>query len=182
MKHTTTVAILIASFLGIGACGQMDSGDDQVVKNSEALPNEEIAASAAAVARAFMVAMDADNREILRSSFADGGQIFLSSFSAPLDVDGWLQDHSTWVSGSSEMTHKVQDLVVSGKSVTMRGTLTLKHTGEMMGIPASNKDVHTDWLSVHEYGEEGKITKLWVQYDQVSLMKQMGACLSSCAL
>lgn len=179
MKYTITLAIVIVSFLATQACSRMDAGENEVARNLAPTPSEEVAAD---VARAFMIAMDADDRETLRNSFADGGRVFLSSFSEPLDVDGWLQDHSTWVSASTGMIHVVQDLIVSGKSVTMRGTIALKHTGEMMGIPASNKDVRTDWLSIHEYGEEGKITKLWVQYDQVSLMKQMGGCLLSCPL
>jgi len=180
MKYTITVMIVIVSLLGIQSCSRMGAEETEATRNLAPRPNEEVAADAADVARAFMVAMDADDRATLRNSFADDGLIFLSSFSEPLDVDGWLKDHSIWVGASTGMTHVVQDLIVSGKSVTMRGTIALKHTGEMMGIPASNKDVHTDWLSVHEYGEGGKITKLWVQYDQVSLMKQMGGCVLSC--
>jgi len=168
MKCTITVAIVIISFLGIQSCSRTDARDKEVAENLAPRPNEEVAANAADVAREFMVAMDADDRATIRSSFADDGLIFLSSFSERLDVDSWLKDNSTWVGASTGMTHVVQDLIVSGKSVTTRGTIALKHTGEMMGIPGSNKDVHTDWLSVHEYGEGGKITKLWVQYDQVS--------------
>jgi len=60
------------------------------------------------------------------------------------------------------------DLVVSlivGKGV---------HAGELLGIPATGKDVETEGIAIHRVAE-GKIVEYWGVTDTVRVLQQVGA-------
>ena len=60
------------------------------------------------------------------------------------------------------------DLVVSrivGKGV---------HAGELLGIPASNRDVETDGIAIHRI-RNGKIVEYWSVVDVARVLQQVGA-------
>lgn len=60
------------------------------------------------------------------------------------------------------------DLVVSrivGKGV---------HAGELLGIPASNRDVETDGIAIHRI-RDGKIVEYWSVVDVARVLQQVGA-------
>ena len=60
------------------------------------------------------------------------------------------------------------DLVVS--QVVGRGV----HAGELMGIPATNKEVETDGIAIHRV-RDGKIVEYWSVTDTVRVLQQVGA-------
>jgi steroid delta-isomerase-like uncharacterized protein len=60
------------------------------------------------------------------------------------------------------------DLVVS--RIIGRG----RHEGELMGIPASHKEVETDGYAVHRI-RDGKIVEYWSIVDVARVLQQIGA-------
>jgi predicted ester cyclase len=60
------------------------------------------------------------------------------------------------------------DLVVS--QIRGRGV----HTGELLGIPATNKDVETDGIAIHRV-RDGKIVEYWSVTDIARVLQQVGA-------
>jgi predicted ester cyclase len=60
------------------------------------------------------------------------------------------------------------DLVVS--QVRGRGV----HAGELLGIPATNKDVETDGIVIHRI-RDGKIVEYWSVTDIARVLQQIGA-------
>jgi steroid delta-isomerase-like uncharacterized protein len=60
------------------------------------------------------------------------------------------------------------DLVVS--RVIGRG----RHEGELMGIPATDKEVETDGFAVHRI-RDGKIVEYWSVVDVAGVLQQIGA-------
>jgi steroid delta-isomerase-like uncharacterized protein len=60
------------------------------------------------------------------------------------------------------------DLVVS--RVIGRG----RHEGELMGIPATDKEVETDGFAVHRI-RDGKIVEYWSVVDVARVLQQIGA-------
>jgi steroid delta-isomerase-like uncharacterized protein len=60
------------------------------------------------------------------------------------------------------------DLVVS--HVIGRGV----HAGELLGIPATNKDVETDGIAIHRI-RDGKIVEYWSVTDVARVLMQVGA-------
>ena len=72
--------------------------------------------------------------------------------------------------GRHEITFQVaeDDLVVS--HVVGRGV----HAGELLGIPATNKDVETEGIAVHRI-RDGKIVEYWSVTDVARVLQQVGA-------
>jgi predicted ester cyclase len=72
--------------------------------------------------------------------------------------------------GRHEVTLQVAegDLVVS--RVVGRGV----HTGELLGIPATNRDVETDGIAIHRI-RDGKIVEYWAVADVAGVLMQIGA-------
>jgi predicted ester cyclase len=72
--------------------------------------------------------------------------------------------------GTHEITMQVaeDDLVVS--HVLGRGV----HAGELLGIPATNKEVETEGIAIHRV-RDGKIIEYWSVTDVVRVLQQVGA-------
>ena len=60
------------------------------------------------------------------------------------------------------------DLVVS--QISGRGV----HAGELLGIPATNKEVETDGIAIHRI-RDGKIVEYWSVTDIARVLQQVGA-------
>jgi steroid delta-isomerase-like uncharacterized protein len=71
--------------------------------------------------------------------------------------------------GTHEVAMQVaeDDLVVS--RIIGRGT----HAGELMGIPATNKQVETDGIVIHRV-RDGKIVEYWSVVDVATILQQVG--------
>jgi predicted ester cyclase len=90
-----------------------------------------------------------------------------------LDRDGMKQAAEIFrlaTPGRHEITMQVAegDLVVS--RIVGRGV----HEGELLGIPATNRDVETDGIAIHRV-RDGKIVEYWVVVDVARVLQQMGA-------
>ena len=76
--------------------------------------------------------------------------------------------------GLSDPEFTIDDLIEGGGQVAVRLTTAATQTGEFMGMPASNKryrieEIH--WVRLRD----GKVVEHWHQFDQMGLMKQLGA-------
>ena len=90
-----------------------------------------------------------------------------------LDRDGMKQAAEIFrvaTPGRHDITMQVaeDDLVVS--RIVGRGV----HEGELLGIPATNRDVETDGIAIHRI-RDGKIVDYWVVVDVARVLQQVGA-------
>ena len=90
-----------------------------------------------------------------------------------LDRDGMKQAAEIFrqaTPGRHEITMQVAegDLVVS--RIVGRGI----HAGELLGMPATNREVETDGIAVHRVAD-GKITEYWSVTDVARVLMQVGA-------
>jgi predicted ester cyclase len=69
----------------------------------------------------------------------------------------------------------IDDLIEKDDKLVCRFTVTGKHTGTLMGIPPSNKDVQFNGITILQFNENDKCTQRWNQADFLSLMYQIGA-------
>ena len=76
--------------------------------------------------------------------------------------------------GLSNIGDRHDDTIVSGDKVVIRWTGTGTHTGEMFGVPATGKDVSVMGIDVFRI-QDGKIAEIWQSYDQMGMMRQIGA-------
>ena len=90
-----------------------------------------------------------------------------------LDRDGMKQAAEIFrisTPGRHEITLQVAegDLVVS--HISARGV----HAGELLGIPATNREVETDGIAIHRV-RDGRIVEYWSVTDIVRVLQQVGA-------
>lgn len=73
-----------------------------------------------------------------------------------------------------EFRHEVAEQWSDGDVVISRVIGRGKHTGDFMGVPASNNDVQMEGIAIHRV-VDGKVVEHWTQVDALGLLMQMGA-------
>ncbi|MDB4583410.1 ester cyclase [Draconibacterium sp.] len=65
------------------------------------------------------------------------------------------------------------DLLAEGDKVTKVWTANCTHNGELMGIPATGKQIEVKGIEVLRIAD-GKIAENWVSMDNLGMMQQIG--------
>ena len=76
--------------------------------------------------------------------------------------------------GLSNPEFTIEDLIAEGDQVAARLTTAATQSGEFMGMPPTNKrdsieEIH--WFRLRD----GQVVEHWHQFDQMGMMKQLGA-------
>ncbi len=79
----------------------------------------------------------------------------------------------TMHSAFSDFGYEIQDLIAEGDRVAVRAKIRGTHTGEFMGIPATNKPFEIDTIDVVQM-KEGKSVAHWGVTDAMAMMQQLG--------
>lgn len=87
----------------------------------------------------------------------EGVKVFVSAFHAAFP-DGHIS---------------IDQMIAEGDFVAVRTTFRGTHTGELMGIPPTNRHVVVPGLDMIRY-INGKMAEQWGGPDQMSLMQQLG--------
>lgn len=74
----------------------------------------------------------------------------------------------------SDIKADVDPMLDEGNLGAARTLLTATHTGEFMGVPATNKSVEFESVDIIRL-EDGKVAEHWGVTDVMSLMQQLGA-------
>jgi steroid delta-isomerase-like uncharacterized protein len=72
------------------------------------------------------------------------------------------------------INYTVNDTVIQGNKVVSRWSATGTHTGDLFGMPPTNKDVNMIGITIFRI-ENGQIAELWDVWDQAGLMEQLNA-------
>jgi len=70
--------------------------------------------------------------------------------------------------------HEIPLQVAEGDLVVSRIVGRGVHAGELLGIPATNKEVETDGIAIHRV-RDGKIVEYWSVTDVARVLQQVGA-------
>jgi predicted ester cyclase len=68
---------------------------------------------------------------------------------------------------------KNEDVIVEGNKVVVRWTANGKHSGQLMNIPPTNKQVILKGIDILLV-ENNKITERWGEYDALGMLSQLG--------
>ncbi len=68
----------------------------------------------------------------------------------------------------------LEDVLVDGDRVVVRGTDRGTHRGDFMGFPASGREVTTTWIEIFRM-ENGKAAEGWLETDSAKLRDQLVA-------
>ncbi len=66
----------------------------------------------------------------------------------------------------------LEDVLVDGDRVAVRGTDRGTHRGEFMGVPASGREVTMTWIEIFRM-EDGKAAEGWLESDTAKLRNQL---------
>jgi steroid delta-isomerase-like uncharacterized protein len=82
--------------------------------------------------------------------------------------------HLAFYVESLEGRWEVHEIADSGQYVTTRWTGHGLHASDLIGVPATNREIHVDALSLMRI-ESGRIAEHWCVWDTLGLMQQIGA-------
>jgi len=68
----------------------------------------------------------------------------------------------------------VEDVFGAGDKVVLRWSATMTHTGDGLGLPATNRTVRSRGITIARI-ENGKIVEGWDNWDQLGMLEQIGA-------
>jgi len=91
----------------------------------------------------------------------------------PLGLDSTKVTLSMYLSAFPDLKMTIEDQIAEGDKVVTRWTATGTHNGELMGIPATGKQVRVTGIDITRWSG-GKSVEHWAQFDQMGLMQQLG--------
>jgi steroid delta-isomerase-like uncharacterized protein len=68
----------------------------------------------------------------------------------------------------------IDNIIADGDNVAVRWTATGTHMGELMGIPASGRQIKFTGITIHRFADD-KIVENWWVYDAMGMMQQITA-------
>ena len=79
-----------------------------------------------------------------------------------------------FLTGFPDLSFIVDDMISRGDKVVVRWTIRGTHTGEFLGVPASNRMITLPMTEIFRIAD-GQLVEAWDQYDRMHLMQQIGA-------
>jgi steroid delta-isomerase-like uncharacterized protein len=79
-----------------------------------------------------------------------------------------------FLTGFPDLHFTIEDMISEGDKVVLRWRVEGTHTGEFMGVAPSNKKITLGTNQIFRV-ENGQLVEAWDQFDQLSLMQQIGA-------
>jgi predicted ester cyclase len=73
----------------------------------------------------------------------------------------------------SDQRWEIHHVIAEGDLVTVHATHHARHTGELMGIPPTGREVAYDYVHILRY-RDGKAVEYWGVRDSAALMQQLG--------
>jgi predicted ester cyclase len=73
----------------------------------------------------------------------------------------------------SDQRWEIRQVICEGDVVVVYCTLHGRHTGDLMGIPPTNREVAQDYVHILRF-KDGKAVEHWGVRDDMALMQQLG--------
>lgn len=108
--------------------------------------------------------------ELVSPSHALHGPNFSGSSIGP---EAYKRQILQFVEAFPDLRWTIEDTVAENDKVVVMWTFTGTHKGEYRGVPASNKKVSVDGITIHELAN-GKIMDSYANWDTWGLMQQLG--------
>jgi steroid delta-isomerase-like uncharacterized protein len=90
------------------------------------------------------------------------------------DLSGFLHFLGMVHAGVPDGHTTIEDMVAEGDRVSKRWTLRGTQTGELLGVPPTNKRVALHGMSIYRV-EGGLVKEIWWVTDTLGLLQQLGA-------
>ena len=107
--------------------------------------------------------------EILDASYAPRGL----GVELPPGPEGFKPFVSMYRSAFPDIHFTIEDQIAEGDKVVLRWTARATHKGELMGIPATGKQIEVTGIDITQH-VGGKIVASWNNWDALGMMEQLG--------
>jgi predicted ester cyclase len=91
----------------------------------------------------------------------------------PLNLDGFKQLAGAFLAAFPGGEHTIEDMIGEGDKVVTRVIYHGTHTGDLMGMPPTGKQVAVSAMIIDQVAN-GKIVETWRLFDQMGMMQQLG--------
>ena len=78
-----------------------------------------------------------------------------------------------FLAGYSDLHFTIEDMIAEKDKVVACWTISGTQRGEYLGIPATNKKVSVDGITIH-HNANGKIMDSYSNWDALGMMQQLG--------
>ena len=87
-------------------------------------------------------------------------------------IEGYKEGIAMFNEAFAGIALEIGDMVAEGDRVAFRFTFSGRHTGEFMGIPASDRQVSIEGIDITRL-ENGQVVEEWLSLDMFGLMEQI---------
>jgi steroid delta-isomerase-like uncharacterized protein len=91
----------------------------------------------------------------------------------PRGREGLKQQATLYLTAFPDMRMTFEDMIAEGDKVITRWAVKGTHKGDLMGIPATNKQVAISGIAI-DCIANGKAVEHWEIFDQLGMMQQLG--------
>jgi steroid delta-isomerase-like uncharacterized protein len=126
-----------------------------------------------ALVRRFFEAFDSGDLDSAAAVFAPHAIVHNSGAPDPLNLEGFRQLGAIFLAAFPAGKHTIEDMIGEGDKVVTRATYRAAHTGDLMGIPPTEKQVTVSAMTIDTIAN-GKIVETWRLFDQLAMMQQLG--------
>jgi steroid delta-isomerase-like uncharacterized protein len=91
--------------------------------------------------------------------------------------DAYLQHLPMFYAAFPDFRLAIDDTIAEGDKVATRWSFRGTHQGELMGIPATGKQVAASGITIQRVAD-GKIVEGWTLFDALGMLQQLGEALA----
>ena len=77
-----------------------------------------------------------------------------------------------FIGALSDIDAQVQDVIASDDLVALRQVVKARHTGDLLGMPATDRPIRWEAVDIYRINEAGKITEQWAFEDFAAILTQ----------
>lgn len=125
------------------------------------------------IVRGFFAAFDAGDLDRAAAHFAPDATVHNTGAPDPLNLEGFKQFGAVFVAAFPGGSHTFEQMIGDGDKVVTQAIYHGTHTGDLMGIPPTGKQVAVSAMIIDQLAD-GKIVESWRIFDQMGMMQQLG--------
>lgn len=120
-------------------------------------------------------AFNARNLDYVDEAFGDQFTDYSPGTPGPLDREGFKQFIGMYLQAFPDLRLEIDgDIIVEGDYVAWRDVATGTHQNDLMGIPATGKQIRITGVHMAQLDENGKARAHWAGTDDLGMLQQLG--------
>lgn len=123
------------------------------------------------VKRWFDEVWDQGRREAIAEMLAPDAVIY-DGGSGSTGPEGFYPFYDRMHQAFSDIRMQLHDIIAEGDKVCVRWSSTVRHTGDGLGMPATNQQIEITGMTIARIAD-GKIAAGWQNWDMLKMMQQL---------